>query len=81
MDEEGWVDISLIASFRRLNSLTQDIHLIRSMMETSFMTEVREMKVRTREWRSWVLPGAKKVAWQYPNNNESIQQQSMMQQS
>jgi hypothetical protein len=78
MDEEGWVDIQLIASFRRLSSLTQDIYLIRSMMELSFMCEVREMKVRTRDWRQWVLPGATKVNWQFPD--PAIQQRQQQHQ-
>jgi len=80
MDEEGWVDIALIATFKRLNSLTQDINLIRSMMETSFICEVREMKVRNKEWKSWILPGARKVHWQYPEESSSSINTSSQQQ-
>ena len=80
MDEEGWVDIALIATFKRLNSLTQDINLIRSMMETSFICEVREMKVRNKEWKSWILPGARKVNWQYPEESSASSNTSQQQQ-
>ena len=58
MDAEGWIDIALIAAFKRLKMLTSDIDLVKEMMNVSYMCEVRENKVRTRDWQRWILPGA-----------------------
>ena len=70
MDAEGWVEIPIIASFKRLATLTTDINLIREMMKLSYMCEIRENKVRSRDWQTWVLPGAKAPSWQeVPQNN------------
>lgn len=69
MDEEGWIDIPLIASFNRLKQLTVDVNVVREMMNISYMCEVREMKTRTREWQQWIIPGAKKSVWE----NQQVQ--------
>lgn len=62
MDDQGWINISLIASFNRLKQLTTDVNLVRSMMELSYMLEVNQQhnKVRCNEWKQWILPGARK---------------------
>lgn len=60
MDSEGWIDISMIASFNRLRSLTPEVSMVKEVMELSTMLEVREDKVRLagQESKRWVLPNA-----------------------
>ena len=66
MDSEGWVDIPLIASFKRITQLTMDFNLVRDMCGLSAMLELRESKVRRAgDWPQWVLPGARPPSWQY----------------
>ena len=66
MDSEGWVDIPLIASFKRITQLTMDFNLVRDMCGLSAMLELRESKVRRAgDWPQWVLPGARSPSWQY----------------
>lgn len=69
MDQEGWIEIALIAAFKRLASLTSDINLVREMMRLSCMTELRENKVRTVDWQNWILPMSKPVSWQDPSSS------------
>lgn len=61
MDSEGWIDISMIASFNRVRSLTPDLDTVRDVMDLSQYLEVRENKVRLAngEAKRWVLPHAK----------------------
>ena len=61
MDTEGWIDISMIASFNRLKSLTPDIAMVKEVMHLSAILEVREDQVRLAggESKRWVLPDAK----------------------
>ncbi|KAI9109236.1 hypothetical protein K1719_019859 [Acacia pycnantha] len=55
MDEQGWVSISLIASFPRVKSLTTDIPWILESLRTSTVVEVQGDKVRRRnEWKKWL---------------------------
>ena len=60
MDSEGWIDISMIASFNRLKSLTPDVNMVKEVMGLSSLLEVREDKVRLagQESKRWVLPNA-----------------------
>ncbi|KAL1557130.1 hypothetical protein AAHA92_12655 [Salvia divinorum] len=56
MDDHGWVPISLIASFRRVEQLTKDIPVILESLRYSMVVEVQGDKVRRRnEWSKWVL--------------------------
>ena len=48
MDSHGWVDISLITSFKRVRQLTNDELLVRRILDTSAILEVSEDKVRMR---------------------------------
>ncbi|CAG2257977.1 LARP1 [Mytilus edulis] len=50
MDKEGWIPISLIASFHRVQALTQDVALIIKSLKESEVLEVPEdaLKVRGR---------------------------------
>lgn len=61
MDSEGWIEISMIASFNRLKSLTPDVAMVKEVMHLSSLLEVREDKVRLAglESKRWVLPDAK----------------------
>ncbi|XP_073123210.1 la-related protein 1C-like [Henckelia pumila] len=55
MDDQGWVPITLIASFPRVHQLTQDISLILESMRYSTVVEVQGDKVRKRyEWNRWL---------------------------
>ena len=80
MDAEGWIEIAVIAAFKRLAALTSDVNLVKEMMRLSFMTEIRENKVRTVDWQQWVLPTAKPTSWQDPKSTieQGFQPQNMM---
>jgi len=58
MDNEGWIDVSVIASFNRIQNLTQDYNLVRDTMVLSAYLEVNEGMVRLahRRWQEFVLP-------------------------
>ncbi|KAI3745788.1 hypothetical protein L6452_08197 [Arctium lappa] len=60
MDEEGWVPVTLIAGFRRVQSLTSDIQMILNSLRDSTVVEVQGETVRRRnEWTKWVKPSNK----------------------
>ncbi|KAI7727475.1 hypothetical protein M8C21_002117 [Ambrosia artemisiifolia] len=55
MDDEGWVSISLIAGFQRVQKLTNDVQMILSSLAYSNTVEVQGVKVRRRtDWRRWI---------------------------
>lgn len=59
MDSQGWIDISVIASFNRIKNLSGDVNIIR---ETASLTPILEvvgsaLRLRT-NWPEWVLPSA-----------------------
>ncbi|KAL9144528.1 hypothetical protein ABFS82_14G301800 [Erythranthe guttata] len=55
MDDQGWVPITLIAAFRKVTLLTNDIPLILESMRSSAIVEVQGDKVRRRnEWKRWL---------------------------
>ncbi|CAI9117043.1 OLC1v1018355C1 [Oldenlandia corymbosa var. corymbosa] len=57
MDEEGWVPVSLIASFPRVQQLTVDIPLILESLKASPVVEIKDQgdKIRRRnDWRKWI---------------------------
>lgn len=57
MDEEGWVPLSLIAGFRRVQSLTSDIQMILSSLRDSTVVEVQGETIRSRnDWQKWAKP-------------------------
>lgn len=58
MDAQGWIPISLLASFRRVQSLTFDVQLVRDVLTLSSLVEVRGDWVRMHRWRNYVLPDA-----------------------
>ncbi|KAG4175248.1 hypothetical protein ERO13_A11G172800v2 [Gossypium hirsutum] len=57
MDDQGWVPIKLIAGFRKVSLLTDNIQLIRDALRSSTVVEVQGEKVRKRiDWMKWILP-------------------------
>ncbi|KAL0323214.1 UNVERIFIED_CONTAM: La-related protein 1C [Sesamum angustifolium] len=63
MDEHGWVPITLIASFRRVQQLTKDIPVILESLRYSTVVEVQGDKVRRRnEWSKWLHSSARPSA-------------------
>ncbi|MBA0785704.1 hypothetical protein Gotri_025981 [Gossypium trilobum] len=61
MDDQGWVPIKLIAGFRKVSLLTDNIQLIRDALRSSTVVEVEGEKVRKRiDWMKWILPSSVK---------------------
>ena len=60
MDSRGWIPISLIASFNRVQKLTTDPQLVTDVLVLSSLVEVRDGYVRTHQWQQFVLPTAQK---------------------
>lgn len=60
MDHEGWIPISLLASFKRVQHLCMDIDIVREVLGRSGMAEVSGDWVRMggRQWEVFVLPNA-----------------------
>lgn len=62
MDSQGFVPLSLIASFKRIKDLTPDYELVKSVCAQSSEVELHmlpegQAKVRRRsDWKEWVLP-------------------------
>jgi hypothetical protein len=60
MDAEGWVLISMLATFNRVKALSQDVDLIAKALCRSTELEVSGEHVRRRgDWFRWVMPTAK----------------------
>ncbi|GMH24550.1 hypothetical protein Nepgr_026393 [Nepenthes gracilis] len=57
MDEQGWVPISLIAGFKKVMQLTDNIQLISDAVRSSTVVEIQGDKIRKRDnWRRWIMP-------------------------
>ncbi|XVF15963.1 hypothetical protein REPUB_Repub09cG0201100 [Reevesia pubescens] len=57
MDEQGWVPIKLIAGFKKVSLLTDNIQLILDALRSSTAVEVQGDKVRKRiDWMRWIMP-------------------------
>lgn len=57
MDEQGWVSASLIAGFKKVSYLTDNVQLILDVMRTSTVVEVQGDKIRKRDdWMKWIMP-------------------------
>ncbi|KAL3651867.1 hypothetical protein CASFOL_004869 [Castilleja foliolosa] len=57
MDGEGWVLINLIAGFKKVMELTDNIQLILHAIQASNVVEVKGDKVRRRnDWFKWIMP-------------------------
>ncbi|KAK1440549.1 hypothetical protein QVD17_06378 [Tagetes erecta] len=57
MDEQGWVSARLIAGFKKVSLLTDNVQLILDVMRTSTLVEVQGDKLRRRnDWMKWIMP-------------------------
>ncbi|CAN4123512.1 unnamed protein product [Withania somnifera] len=57
MDEHGWVPVTLIASFKKVMELTDNIQLILNAVRSSTVVEVQGENLRRRnDWFNWLLP-------------------------
>ncbi|XP_047314876.1 la-related protein 1C-like [Impatiens glandulifera] len=73
MDEHGWVPVQLIASFKKVRLLTDNIHLMLEALYSSSIVEVQGDKVRKRyDWPKWVMQ--KQI--QFPNAGSSSSSQN-----
>jgi la-related protein 1 len=60
MNDQGYVDITLLANFNRVKNLTTDMELIKEALSQSELLEVLDDKVRKREgWDFWLLASDK----------------------
>uniref|UniRef100_A0A1E1XGA8 La-related protein 1 n=1 Tax=Amblyomma aureolatum TaxID=187763 RepID=A0A1E1XGA8_9ACAR len=59
MDAQGYLPLSLIASFHRIQALTQDVALVMQAVRESSLLELNDVKVRTvKDPMRWPLPQA-----------------------
>ncbi|KAL1370581.1 hypothetical protein HN51_000827 [Arachis hypogaea] len=57
MDDQGWVPISLIAGFKKVMQLTDNIQVVLDAVRTSSVLEVNGDKIRRRnDWARWLIP-------------------------
>ncbi|KAL6959903.1 hypothetical protein U1Q18_040052 [Sarracenia purpurea var. burkii] len=57
MDDQGWVPINLIAGFKKVQLLTDNIPLILDALRTSSVVEVQDDRIRKRDdWWRWIMP-------------------------
>jgi len=57
MDGQGWVDISLIAGFKKVQELTKDLQYIKEIVQSSSILEMQGAKIRKQnDWEKWVIP-------------------------
>lgn len=57
MDEQGWVPVSLIAGFNKVQQLTNNMHYILDTVQYSTVVEVQGDRIRRRnDWMNWMLP-------------------------
>ncbi|KAG1744206.1 hypothetical protein EDB19DRAFT_1696281 [Suillus lakei] len=78
MDDQGWIPISLIASFNRVRKLTTEIHLVRDVLNLSSLTEVKGECVRMarEQWKQFVLPNAPRSIVCYSIESEATEPQA-----
>ncbi|KAF0917952.1 hypothetical protein E2562_021668 [Oryza meyeriana var. granulata] len=57
MDEQGWVDIALIAGFKKVQESTDDLQYIKDTIQSSSILEMQGDKIRRQnDWNKWVIP-------------------------
>ncbi|TKY58306.1 La-related protein 1C [Spatholobus suberectus] len=57
MDDQGWVPINLIAGFKKVKHLTDNIQIVLDAVRTSSVVEVQGDKIRRRnDWKKWIMP-------------------------
>ncbi|XP_059293017.1 la-related protein 1C [Lycium ferocissimum] len=57
MDEQGWVPVNLIAGFKKVMQLTDNLQLMLDAVRSSTVVEVQGEKIRRRnDWMNWAMP-------------------------
>ncbi|ONM11755.1 ABC transporter G family member 3 [Zea mays] len=57
MDGQGWVDLSLIAGFKKVQGLKKDLQYIKETVQSSSVLEMKDNKIRKHgDWEKWVIP-------------------------
>ncbi|XP_057782185.1 la-related protein 1A-like [Salvia miltiorrhiza] len=70
MDNQGWVLVSSIATFKRVEQMNVDIPFIIDALQTSETIEVQGEKVRRRnEWSKWISESVNKEATSLVRNS------------
>ncbi|KAI7758285.1 hypothetical protein M8C21_009644 [Ambrosia artemisiifolia] len=55
MDEEGWVSITLIAGFPKVQAMTNDVQMLLGTLRDSSTVEIQDDKIRRRgDWKRWI---------------------------
>ncbi|XP_073293640.1 la-related protein 1C-like isoform X2 [Primulina huaijiensis] len=56
MDVDGWVPINLIANFKKIRELTDNVQLILDALRASNVVEIQVEKLRRKgNWRKWIM--------------------------
>lgn len=58
MDSQGWVDIALVAGFKRVQGITRDLGMVKDALLYSAVLDVDEEAMRVRKrfgWEVWTL--------------------------
>lgn len=56
MDQEGWLDLSVISSFNRIKCFSSDLELLKEAVNQSEIVEAKDGKIRRKEgWQMWVF--------------------------
>uniref|UniRef100_A0A0E0KLU5 HTH La-type RNA-binding domain-containing protein n=1 Tax=Oryza punctata TaxID=4537 RepID=A0A0E0KLU5_ORYPU len=57
MDDQGWVNIALIAGFNKVQESTDDLQYIKDTIKSSSILEMQDDKIRRQnDWNKWVIP-------------------------
>uniref|UniRef100_A0A0D9W1M7 HTH La-type RNA-binding domain-containing protein n=1 Tax=Leersia perrieri TaxID=77586 RepID=A0A0D9W1M7_9ORYZ len=57
MDDQGWVDIALIAGFKKVKASTDDLQYIKDTIQSSSILEMEGDKIRRQnDLNKWVIP-------------------------
>uniref|UniRef100_A0A0E0P468 HTH La-type RNA-binding domain-containing protein n=1 Tax=Oryza rufipogon TaxID=4529 RepID=A0A0E0P468_ORYRU len=57
MDDQGWVNIALIAGFNKVQESTDDLQYIKDTIQSSSILEMQDDKIRRQnDWNKWVIP-------------------------
>ncbi|XP_057806244.1 la-related protein 1B-like isoform X1 [Salvia miltiorrhiza] len=72
MDGEGWVSIKLIAGFKKVMQLTDNIQLILDVIKSSNAVEVQGDKVRRKgDWMKWIMSPTQTTVMSPQSSNRS----------
>ncbi|XP_076910932.1 la-related protein 1C-like [Bidens hawaiensis] len=74
MDEDGWVPLTLIAGFPRMQAMTNDIQMLLNILKDSSTVEIQDEKVRRRvDWKKWVHTHTRREATENAVEEASLQ--------